>query len=355
MPTGHGPWTIERRPTRVGSDERARLGDGVAMRSRRVWLAASSASAWPAASAGSSLSRRRAASSASPTRPAALSRGARANAIVSRSTADGAIRARSSSAATPGRGAVRSSSSPSRAMARFSPTIGATSATVPMVARSARASAAAGPPGRSASSSCAILKATPLPARRRRDTSESGRCGLTTASAGGRTGGTRWWSVTRTSIPRRCASAISGPLLVPQSTVTMTVAPRASRRVERRPPTGRGPPRGGSGTYGSTATPNRRRAMHEDGEAIEPVRIEVAEDEDAFALVAGRASVGRGSRGVRQPARIMQTGVRDRRTSRPRPPPRRRRGRRGAPASAGSGPGRAPASRARGRAASSRW
>ena len=61
------------------------------MRSRRVRLAASSASAWTAASAGSSASRRRAASSASPTRPAAFSRGAMAKDTVSRSTAAGAI------------------------------------------------------------------------------------------------------------------------------------------------------------------------------------------------------------------------------------------------------------------------
>ena len=75
--------------------------------------------------------------------------------------------------------AVRSRSSPSRAIARFSPTIGATSATVPMVARSARSSAAAGPPGSSARRSCATLNATPLPASRRSGYVASGRCGLT--------------------------------------------------------------------------------------------------------------------------------------------------------------------------------
>ena len=47
----------------------------------------------------------------------------------------------------PGRGARRMRSSPSRAMARFSPTTGATSATVPIVARSARSRAAAGAAG----------------------------------------------------------------------------------------------------------------------------------------------------------------------------------------------------------------
>ena len=92
------------------------------MRSRRVELAASSASACAAASAGSSASRSRAASKASPTRPAALSRGAIANETVSRSTVAGrdpcpfeAVR-RSRAAARSAGG-----SSPSRAIARFSP------------------------------------------------------------------------------------------------------------------------------------------------------------------------------------------------------------------------------------------
>jgi hypothetical protein len=45
--------------------------------------------------------------------------------------------------------------------------------------------------------------------------------------AGGTTNGTRWWSVTITSMPRRTASAISATLVEPQSTVTITVAPAA--------------------------------------------------------------------------------------------------------------------------------
>ena len=63
------------------------------------------------------------------------------SATVSRSTAAGATPARSRSAAIPGRGAVRIRSRPSRAIARFSPRTGATSATVPIVARSASGSA----------------------------------------------------------------------------------------------------------------------------------------------------------------------------------------------------------------------
>ena len=80
-------------PRRAGSPATAvaRLGDrdlhevppGEVGRLERIGVSA--------ASAGSSASSSRAASSASPTRPAALSRGARANATVSRSTAAGAI------------------------------------------------------------------------------------------------------------------------------------------------------------------------------------------------------------------------------------------------------------------------
>ncbi len=128
-----------------------------------------------------------------------------------------------------------------------------------MVARSANARAAAGPPGRSASSAPAILKATPLPASRRSGYRESGRCGSTTARAAGMTGGTRWWSVTMTSSPRRPASAISAWLVAPQSTVMMTVAPtacaRSSAAIERPWPSS-----SRLGTYGSTDSPYRSSA-----------------------------------------------------------------------------------------------
>ena len=75
----------------------------------------------------------------------------------------GATRARASSAAIPGRAAARIRSSPSRAIARFSPRIGATSDTVPIVARSASSSASASEPSSSANSSRATVNATPLP------------------------------------------------------------------------------------------------------------------------------------------------------------------------------------------------
>ena len=136
----------DRRPGVAGADRRPRLRDRLLVRSRRVRLAASSTSASASASAASSVSSSRAASIASPTRPAAFSRGASAKPTVSRSSGPfDAARARR--AASPARGAVRRRSSPRRAIERFSPTIGAMSETVPMVARSA-SSRARGRPAR---------------------------------------------------------------------------------------------------------------------------------------------------------------------------------------------------------------
>ena len=63
-----------------------------------------------------------------------------------------------------------------------------------------------------------------------------------------------------TSIPRAFATATSATLVVPQSTVTMTVAPAAtaaSIAATDRP----WPSSSRLGTYGSTATPKRRSAM----------------------------------------------------------------------------------------------
>ena len=79
------------------------------------------------------------------------------------------------SACPPARAAPRSRaaapwrirSRPSRAIARFSPTIGATSETVPIVARSARSRASASAPASSPSSSRATVNATPDPDRPR--------------------------------------------------------------------------------------------------------------------------------------------------------------------------------------------
>ncbi len=147
-----------------GSPNAARASAiAVRMRSRRVVFAVSRVVASASAASGVCASSRFAASSASPTRPAALSRGARTNPTVSRSTVSGATCARARSAAIPGRAAVRIRASPSRAIERFSPRIGTTSDTVPMVARSASSSASASDPRRSANRSRATVNATPLP------------------------------------------------------------------------------------------------------------------------------------------------------------------------------------------------
>ncbi len=157
----------------------------VRVRSRRARFAASRVSACRPASTGSSASSRRAASSASPIRPAALRRGARANEIVSRSTAGGVdLRAlqqgrEAGAGVLPETVEARAARSPGsrrrparrRRRCRSSP------------GRPGRAPPA-DPPGWSARSSWAILKATPLPASRRSGYVESGRCGLTTAYAG---------------------------------------------------------------------------------------------------------------------------------------------------------------------------
>ena len=171
----------------------------VRIRSRRVVFAASRVAASSAACSGVSASSSRAASRASPTRPAALSRGRDDEAHRLEVDRHPIARPppRSSSAAIPGRGFVRIRSSPSFAIARFSPRTGATSETVPIVARSARSSASrlrVRPARRS--SSRATVNATPLPDRCVTGSAESARCGFTSAIAAGSTSGRWWWSVT---------------------------------------------------------------------------------------------------------------------------------------------------------------
>ena len=160
----------------------------------------------------------------------------------------------------PGRGAVRISASPSRAMARFSPTAArrrrpSRSSPGPPGERGRR------PPGSVASSSWATLKATPLPARRaigvgrvgpvrvdererrgqdRRDAVVVGDDDVDAALARPRRSRRRSWSRSR---PSRSPSRR-----------------RATRRVDRGAATGRGPRRAGSARTASTATPKRRSA-----------------------------------------------------------------------------------------------
>ena len=155
---------------RDGSADRSARASPIAcfVRSRRLRFAASSS----AASASASVRRprassSRAATSASPTRPAALIRGASANADRLHVDGRGRDAGRGEERHDPRPRLRRSRSRPSRTIARVSPRIGTTSATLPIVARSVSARAASGPPGSSARSSWASLKATPLPASRR--------------------------------------------------------------------------------------------------------------------------------------------------------------------------------------------
>ena len=189
---------------------------------------------------------------------------------------------------------------------------------LPIVARSARSRAASGPPGSSARRSWAILNATPLPARPRSGYGLSARCGLTTATATGSSGGIRWWSVTRTSIPAARALAISARLVVPQSTVTMTRRAGRARGGDR----GLGQPVAllePAGDVRDRLDAEAPQGQDDDREAGQPVGVEVAEHEDPLAVpprardpVAERAGVGQQRRVVearlRRPEERVQRG-----------------------------------------------
>ncbi len=159
----------------------------------------------------------------------------------------------------PGRGAVRIRSRPSCAIARFSPRIGTMSETVPIVARSASSSASASASASSRKTSRATANATPDPDSRRSGYAASSRCGLTRATAAGRTSGRWWWSVMITSIPRPAAAAISATLVDPVSTVTTSVTPSrdavSTAAIDRPCPSSRR-----LGTYGTVSRPRRRKA-----------------------------------------------------------------------------------------------
>ena len=251
----------------------------------------------------------------------------------------GRSRARSRSAAMPGRGRGASAPGPSRAIARFSPTIGATSATVPMVARSARSSAAAGPPGSSARISCATLNATPLPARRRPGTRESARCGLTTATAGGRIAGHAMVVGDDDVDAALAATAISAAELDPVSTVTMTLTPFRCGRVDRgeRQAVALVQPARDVRLHGQAEPP---QGQDEDRQAVEAVGVEVAEDHDPLADRRGPWSAERALDRRRAGVAGRAGRPADRRT---RHPGRRRRSRRAVRA----GPSSAPRCRVR--------
>ena len=164
MPTGHGPWTIGA-PARSG----ARAGERTRLRHRRLGQVAArlvgglEGSACVAASAASASSSR-AASRASPTRPAAFKRGARRTRAC-RGRRRPARPRRARAGLRTGRGSRAHRSSPSRAMARFSPTIGprrrpADRREIGQLESRLRSTR------QPARSSWATLKATPLPASR---------------------------------------------------------------------------------------------------------------------------------------------------------------------------------------------
>ena len=118
------------------------------MRSRRVVLAASRRAASSAASSGVSASRSRARVERLPHPPGGVEPGREHE--PDRLEIHGRRAGRGRAPAGPrcrAAGAVRIRSRPSRAIARFSPRIGTTSDTVPMVASSARSSASASAPG----------------------------------------------------------------------------------------------------------------------------------------------------------------------------------------------------------------
>ena len=200
----------------------------------------------------------------------------------------------------PGRGAARRRSRPSRAMDRFSPTTGATSATVPIVARSVRSRAAAGPPGSSREQQLGDLERDAAAGQATVRVGRSpARCGLTIASAAGMTLGTRWWSVMMTSMPRSLATATSATLVEPQSTVTITLAPPRHGRIDRRERQAMAlvEPARDVGLDGHAEPAQRERHDRQPGQ---PVRIEIAEDEHPFAAVAGRPYA------LQEPVRIGQ-------------------------------------------------
>jgi len=82
--------------------------------------------------------------------------------------------------------------------------------------------------GSVATSACASLKATPAPHRFLSGYWQSGRLGLSTASAGGSSASGRWWSVTITSMESSPACRTTSPSRMPLSTLTIRRTPSAA-------------------------------------------------------------------------------------------------------------------------------
>ena len=219
-----------------------------------------------------------------------------ANATVSRSTAAGAIRARSSSAAIPGRGARRSRSRPEP---RDRPVLaddrrdvgdGPDRREVGEVERGRRAAGLVG------EQQLGDLERDAAPGQA---AVRVGRVGAVRVDDGdGRRAappGTRWWSVTMTSMPRASAAATSAHArrAAVDGDDHASRRPRAAASIAAsdRP----WPSSSRLGTYGSTVDAEAAQGERHDREAGQAVGIEVAEDQDPLAAVAGRAQTARAS------------------------------------------------------------
>ena len=113
------------------------------------------------------------------------------------------------------------------------------------------------------------MNATPEPLSPGSGYVESARCGFTSATTAGSTGGRWWWSVTMTSMPRSAAAATSATLVDPVSTVTISVTPwatAASTAAIDSP----WPSSSRDGTYGTVAIPSRRKAITSCARPVSP-------------------------------------------------------------------------------------
>ena len=153
------------------------------------------------------------------------------------------------------------------------------------------------------------------------------------ATAAGRTAGRWWWSVTMTSMPRSWAAATSATLVVPVSTVMISVIP-ASAAAATAASESPWPSSSRDGTYGVAWMPEPAQREHQLGEPGESVGIKVAEHHHALPGVAGRAHALRAAARIGEEARVVEPGDggpeegRERRRAGDAPPRQHRRGKR---------------------------
>ena len=314
IPTGQGPRTIVAGASgggAVSSRRRATASDARAspiacfVMSRRLRLAVSSSAASASASSASSASSSRAATSASPTRPAALIRGASANPIVSMSTAVAATPAEARSATIPGRGAgpepLQAEPDDRPRLAEDRDEVG-DAADRREVGQREGGRRAAGLVGeeqlgeleRDAAARQAAFRIAAVGALRIDDRDRDRELRRDAVMVGD-----------EHVDPDACASAISGRLVVPQSTVTMTVASGLARRGDgrTRQAVALVEPARDVRDRLDAEPPERDR---QDREAGQPVRVEVAEDEDPLAGRSRPRDPCRERRRVRQEARVVE-------------------------------------------------